>query len=137
MVGPGDDRDTFVLGVARIGVLPFTSRVAPFFTVGAGLMTHSDRYGGRSYSSTEGALIVGGGVRINATSRIFIAPEFTMGWEPHIRASVTSASGFADRRLDNGVYRRCSVARRSVRQPVVPRAQLPRPHVSGTTYGLR
>lgn len=89
MVGPGDDRDTFVLGVARIGVLPFSSRVVPFFTIGAGLMTHRDRFGSQSYSSTEGAWIGGGGVRFNATSRIFIAPEFTVGWEPHIRASVS------------------------------------------------
>ena len=89
MVGPGDDRDTFVLGVARIGILPFTSRVVPFFTIGAGLISHSDRYGSQSYRSTEGAWIGGGGVRINASSRIFIAPELTIGWEPHIRASVS------------------------------------------------
>jgi hypothetical protein len=90
MVGPGDDRDLFVLGVARIGILPLKSRVAPFVTLGGGFMTHSDSYyGGQSYSSTEGAFIAGGGVRINASSRVYIAPEFTIGWEPHIRASVS------------------------------------------------
>ena len=90
MIGPDDDRDLFVLGVARIGILPLRSRVAPFVTAGGGLMTHSDTfYGGQSYSSTEGTLIAGGGVRINASPRVFIAPEITRGWEPHIRASVT------------------------------------------------
>jgi hypothetical protein len=90
MVGPDDDRDLFVLGVARIGILPLRSRVAPFVTAGGGSMTHSDTfYGGQSYSSTEGAFIAGGGVRINASPRVYIAPEFTIGWEPHIRASVT------------------------------------------------
>lgn len=89
MVGPGDDRDTFVLGVARIGVRPFASRVEPFLTIGGGLMAHRDRFGSQSYHATEGAWIGGGGVRINATSRIFIAPEVTVGWEPHIRASVS------------------------------------------------
>lgn len=90
MIGPDDDRDLFVLGVARIGVLPLGSKVAPFVTLGGGSMTHSDTfYGGQSYSSTEGAFIAGGGVRINASPRVFIAPEFTLGWEPHMRASVT------------------------------------------------
>jgi len=90
MVGPDDDRDLFVLGVARIGILPLRSRVAPFVTAGGGSMTHSDTfYGGQAYSSTEGAFIAGGGVRINASPRVYIAPEFTIGWEPHIRASVT------------------------------------------------
>jgi hypothetical protein len=89
MVGPDEDRDLFVLAVARIGILPFRSRVAPFVTMGAGMMTHSDRFAAGSYSSTEGAFIVGGGARIDASPRVFIAPEFTMGWEPHVRVSVT------------------------------------------------
>ena len=90
MIGPGDDRDLFVLGVARIGILPLHRRVAPFVTGGAGMMTHSNRYGGQPFSSVEGAFIFGGGVRINATPRVYIAPEFTMGWEPHLRVSVTA-----------------------------------------------
>ncbi len=90
MVGPDEDRDLFVLGVARIGILPLGSRVAPFVTLGGGSMTHTDTfYGGQSYSSTDGAFIAGGGVRVNASPRVYIAPEFTLGWEPHIRASVT------------------------------------------------
>ena len=89
MAGPRDDRDLFLVGVARVGILPLRSRVAPFVTLGGGIMTHSSRFGVESYSSTEGAFIFGGGARINATPRIFIAPEYTMGWEPHMRVSVT------------------------------------------------
>ena len=89
MIGPRDDRDLFLLGVARIGILPLRSRVAPFVTLGAGMMTHYSKFVGESYSSTEGAFIVGGGVRITASPRVFIAPEFTMGWEPHMRVSVS------------------------------------------------
>ena len=89
MVGPRDDRDLFLVGVARVGILPLRSRVAPFVTLGGGIMTHSSRFGVESYSSTEGAFIFGGGARINATPRIFIAPEYTMGWEPHMRVAVT------------------------------------------------
>ena len=90
MVGPGEDRDLFVLGVARIGIRPLARRVAPFVTAGAGMMTHSNRYGGQPFSSVEGAFVFGGGVRINATPHVYIAPEFTMGWEPHVRVSVTA-----------------------------------------------
>jgi hypothetical protein len=89
MVGPGDDRDLFLLGVARIGILPLQSRVAPFVTLGAGMMTNFSRFGAESFSSTEGAFIVGGGARFNASPRVFVAPEFTIGWEPHVRVSVS------------------------------------------------
>ena len=78
-----------LLGVARVGILSLRSRVAPFVTVGGGLMTHSTRFGNESFSSTEGGFLFGGGGRINASSRVFVAPEFTMGWEPHMRVSVT------------------------------------------------
>lgn len=90
MVGPGGDRDLFVLGVARAGLRPLDAEVVPYVIGGAGLMQHRDEfYGGGSYTSTEGAFIGGGGVRLNVSRRVYIAPEFTIGWEPHMRASVT------------------------------------------------
>lgn len=88
MVGPDSDRDVFVLGVVRVGIRPFSTAVAPYVVAGGGLMRHSNRFGGRSFSSTEGAFIVGGGVRVRASDRVFVAPELTVGWEPHVRASV-------------------------------------------------
>ena len=89
MVGPRSDRDLFVLGVARFGVVPFGRPVVPFVTTGAGVLRHTDASYGRAFSSTEMGLVFGGGVRIQPTSRVFIAPEVTLGWEPHLRASVT------------------------------------------------
>lgn len=89
MVGPRSDRDVFMLGVARFGIRPFSTAVAPFVVAGGGLMRHSNQFGGRSFSSTEGAFIVGAGVKVRATDRVFVAPEVTVGWEPHMRASVT------------------------------------------------
>ncbi len=89
MVGPNADRDVFVLGVARIGFRPLRARVSPFVTAGAGMMSHSDRLAGGPHRSTEGAFVVGAGVRINASPRVFIAPETVVGWEAHLRYSVT------------------------------------------------
>lgn len=89
MVGPGDDRDLFVLGIARVGFRPFDKGLVPFLTAGGGLVTHSDTYGGGVTSrSTEGAFVFGGGVRWNVSPRVFIAPDVTVGWEPHLRTSV-------------------------------------------------
>jgi hypothetical protein len=89
MVGPGTDRDLFVLGMARFGFVPFGRAVVPFVSTGAGVMRHSAEFVGRRVSSTEAAFVFGGGVRINATPRVFIAPEAVVGWEPHVRATVT------------------------------------------------
>ncbi len=88
MVGPGSDRDVFALGVVRVGIRPFSTAVAPYVVAGGGVMRHSDSLGGRSFSSTEGVVIVGGGVRVRATNRVFVAPEVTAGWEPHVRVSL-------------------------------------------------
>jgi hypothetical protein len=88
MVGPGSDRDLFVLGVARFGILPFTRRVAPFATAGGGFSVHSDRFVNETFRSSEGAFVFGGGLRAAVSPRVYVAPEFTAGWEPHIRFSV-------------------------------------------------
>lgn len=89
MVGPGADRDLFVLGTARLAVVPFGRPVVPFVTAGAGLMRNSNAFSGARYSSTEPGVVFGGGVRITPTPRVFIAPEIVLGWEPHLRATVT------------------------------------------------
>lgn len=88
MVGPGSDRDVFVLGVARFGIRPFTTAVAPYVVAGGGVMRHSETLGGGSFSNTAGAVIAGGGVRLRVSDRVFVAPEVTVGWEPHLQASV-------------------------------------------------
>jgi opacity protein-like surface antigen len=89
MIGPGSDRDLFVLGVARFGIRPFSTALAPYVVAGGGLMRHSSQFGGHSFASTEGAFIVGAGVRVRLADRVFVAPEVTAGWEPHVRVSVS------------------------------------------------
>jgi hypothetical protein len=88
MIGPGSDRDLFVLGVARFGILPFSRRVVPFAMAGGGLMTHWDRFNGKTFRSSEGSFVFGGGLRVGVTPNVYVAPEFAIGWEPHVRASV-------------------------------------------------
>ena len=88
MVGPGSDRDLFIVGMARVGILPFNRRIIPFATAGGGLMVHWDRFGRETFRTTEGAFMFGGGVRVALARNVYVAPEFTIGWEPHLRASV-------------------------------------------------
>ncbi|MQA28379.1 MAG: hypothetical protein GEU82_00870 [Luteitalea sp.] len=88
MIGPRVDRDLFVLGMARFGILPFSRRVVPVAIAGGGFMVHSDRFNGRTFRSAEGAFVFGGGARVGVTPNVYVTPELTMGWEPHVRASV-------------------------------------------------
>ena len=64
-------------------------RTTPFVVVGGGLFRHSDRFNGRSFSSTEGAYTAGVGVRTWATERLFVAGDARLGWEAHVRLAVT------------------------------------------------
>jgi hypothetical protein len=88
MIGPGSDRDLFVLGVVRFGILPFTRRVVPIAIAGGGFMVHADRFNGETFRSSEGSFVLGGGVRVDVSPRVYVAPEVSIGWEPHVRASV-------------------------------------------------
>lgn len=90
MRGPRADRDLFVTGNVTIdlrGDRGGTARVIPFVVAGAGLMRHSDRFGGRTFSSSEGAFTAGGGVRGRVTDRVFVGAEFRAGWELHARVT--------------------------------------------------
>ena len=91
MVGPGQDRDLIVTGNLMFDVLAPTAatprRITPFLVAGGGLFRHSDTFGTRTFSSTEGAFTVGLGVRGWTTRRTFVAVDARLGWEPHIRLS--------------------------------------------------
>jgi hypothetical protein len=84
MNGPNGDRDVFVTGKLIFDVMP-TRLVSPYLVADAGAMLHADRFFNGSYWSQEGAVSGGGGVRFNVTPRLSIAPEFRIGWEPHVR----------------------------------------------------
>jgi opacity protein-like surface antigen len=92
-VGPNSDRDLIVTGNLMVDLLAPTAdrpkRTTPFVVVGGGLFRHSDRFNGRSFSSTEGAYTAGVGVRTWATDRLFVAGDARLGWEAHLRLAVT------------------------------------------------
>ena len=87
MIGPGDDRDLVLTGNVTFDILRGAA-VTPFLVAGGGLFRHSDRFGGRTFSATEGSFTGGGGVRVSIGERLYVAPEVRIGWEPHIRFSV-------------------------------------------------
>ena len=89
MVGPGTDRDLLLLGTLRAGVLPFRRRVVPFVVGTAGLLRHSETWPDGTYSDVTYVVAGGGGVRIRASDRVFVAPEVVFGVPLHIRTTVT------------------------------------------------
>ena len=62
-----------------------TSRLTPFVVIGGGMFRTSESFSGRSFSSTEGAFTVGGGIRAPVSDRVELGVDVRMGWEPHIR----------------------------------------------------
>ena len=92
MRGPGFDRDLFLTGNLTVDLLvpPVDARrgtVNPFLVLGGGLMRHSNRFGSTTFTSSEGAVTGGGGVRAWITDRVYALGEFRLGWEPHYRVT--------------------------------------------------
>lgn len=96
MKGPGDDRDVVLTGNVTFDFLRGPRVVTPFLVAGAGIFSHSDRFGSQTFSSTEGSFTAGGGVRIPIGQRLYVAPELRIGWEPHYRVSVAVGWRFGD-----------------------------------------
>jgi hypothetical protein len=101
MVGPGSDRDLFVLGSLWVDLArprrPVPA-VTPYLVVGAGVMRHSESFAGRGayedFSCWGFAFSGGGGVRVRIGDRWYVAPEVRMGWEPHVRFTVSAGYRF-------------------------------------------
>jgi hypothetical protein len=93
MIGPDIDRDLLITGNLTIDFLPPRAgggaRTTPYAVVGAGWFHNTTRVGTGPYSSSEGAFTAGGGVRVWLNQRLYLAPEFRLGWEPHYRISGT------------------------------------------------
>ena len=98
MVGPRSDRDLFVTGNVTVDLRPARAATwcTPYLLAGAGFFRHSDTFSGQRYSSSEGAVTAGAGIRIGVTPRLWIAPELRVGWEPHTRLGVTVGYGLKD-----------------------------------------
>ena len=71
------------------------ARFIPYFAAGGGFVRQKTLVGSgpgstalRPFTSSEGTVSGGAGVRIGVTSRVFVAPEFRLGWEPETRFAV-------------------------------------------------
>lgn len=65
-----------------------TGRVAPYLSFGVGAMRSTFKGFESPFNSTEVFFEGGGGAKLYVTDRFFVAPEFKLGWEPHVRFSV-------------------------------------------------
>jgi hypothetical protein len=88
IVGPGSSRSLMITGNV---VYDFVTdgRVEPYVIGGLGLFLHSEQFADETFRSTEGAFTAGGGARIWLNPSIYVAPELRVGWESHMRATVT------------------------------------------------
>lgn len=73
----------------------YRARFIPYLAAGGGYVRQKTLVGSgprsttlRPFTSSEGTISAGGGVRIGVTARVFIAPEFRLGWEPETRIAV-------------------------------------------------
>ena len=91
MRGPNSDRDLFLTGNLTFDVLPPRDgrprRVTPFLVAGGGFFQHSDRFGASAFTSYEGAVTGGGGVRGWITKRVYALADVRFGWELHTRVN--------------------------------------------------
>jgi Outer membrane protein beta-barrel domain len=90
MEGEGDHSDLMLTGNVTLDLAERRGRGAvPYLVVGGGLFQTRDKFVGETFTSSEGAFTAGGGVRVFLTDRLYVAPEFRGGWEPHFRLSVS------------------------------------------------
>ena len=82
MDGPGPDEDFTITGNIAYDLIQ-SERLDFYIIGGAGLINQRDRIGdGPAFSSSEGTASGGAGVKIKFTDRLFVAPEFRLGYEP-------------------------------------------------------
>jgi len=93
LVGPGSDRDLILTGNVVFDLLAPTEgnprRTTPYLVVGGGLFRHSDRFLTGTFSTTEGAVTAGVGVRTWLSDRVFASLDGRLGWEPHLRLAAS------------------------------------------------
>jgi hypothetical protein len=80
----GKHNDLVLVGNVAFDFTSPGSRVVPYVVGGPGVMHTSESL----FSTTEWFVSGGGGVKIFLADRWYVAPEFRVGWEPHVRFSV-------------------------------------------------
>ena len=100
LTGAGDSLDASHLTVTGNLTFDFVRetagrRVVPYLAVGGGFIRQRTLVGSgpgsttlQPYTTSEGTVSGGAGVRFALGPRAFIAPEFRLGWEPESRVTV-------------------------------------------------
>jgi Outer membrane protein beta-barrel domain len=86
MIGPGSDRDVTLIPHVTFDFMS-REKVRPYVIGGVGLLHHSQKIGPIRFADNEWVGNGGLGVNFFLTPRLFVAPEFRMGFETIIRAA--------------------------------------------------
>jgi len=73
------------------------SRAQPYVAGHAGVLRHYGGFLGRRFTTSSPALGIGVGVKIALTRRLYLVPDFRMGTEPFVRATVGISYAFGRR----------------------------------------
>ena len=94
IIGPENDRDYVITGNIAYDLLE-KQNFELYVVAGAGLLHHRNQFGpGPGFSANEAIVNGGIGVKIHVSERIFIAPEFRIGFEPLYLATVSIGYSF-------------------------------------------
>jgi len=91
MIGPGSDRDVTVIPQLSFD-FGAREKVRPYLIGGVGWMHHSQKIGPIRFTNNEWVGNGGVGAKFFFTPRLFVAPEFRIGFETILRA--TGSIGF-------------------------------------------
>ncbi len=103
-----NDQDYLVQPNVAFDFTDPTKRLVAYGIAGAGVLHHTGRFFGNDFvtgaprvfdtSFTTWTASAGGGLKIFLTKRFFVSPEFRVGREPTLRASINVGYVFAGRR---------------------------------------
>jgi hypothetical protein len=88
MIGPGSDRDVTLIPHVSLDFLS-GEKFRPYVIGGAGWMHHSQKIGPIRFGNNEWVGNGGVGVKFFLTPRLFVAPEFRIGFETILRAAAS------------------------------------------------
>jgi hypothetical protein len=90
--GSNDEHDWTFTGNVTIDLVrdagPTARRIVPYAVIGGGYLRQVTQTGTGRFTSGEGTVSGGAGVRLGLGPRAFIAPEFRIGYEPELRFGV-------------------------------------------------
>ena len=103
-----DDQDHLVQPNIAVDITDPTKRFVAYAIAGAGLLHHKGRFVRSDFVTGAPSVVevstntwtasAGGGVKIFLTNRLFASPEFRVGREPTVRATVNVGYVFSGRR---------------------------------------